>query len=38
MDCSVNQVTLFGNVGHEPDIHQTQNGTEVAHLSLAEST
>lgn len=35
MDRSANQVTLFGNVGHEPDIYQTQNGTKAAHLSMA---
>ena len=32
---SVNKITLLGNVGREPDIQQTQNGTKVAHLSLA---
>ena len=32
---SVNKVTLLGNAGREPDIQQTQNGTKVAHLSLA---
>ena len=32
---SVNRVTLIGNVGRDPDIQQTQNGTKVAHLSLA---
>ena len=32
---TVNKVCLMGNVGREPDIQQTQNGTKVAHLSLA---
>lgn len=32
---TVNRVVLMGNVGREPDIQQTQNGTKVAHLSLA---
>ena len=31
---SVNKVFLMGNVGRDPDIQQTQNGTKVAHLSL----
>lgn len=32
---SVNRIVLMGNVGRDPDIQQTQNGTKVAHLSLA---
>ena len=32
---SANKVALLGNVGREPDIQQTQNGTKVARLSLA---
>ena len=32
---TLNKVALMGNVGREPDIQQTQNGTKVAHLSLA---
>ncbi len=32
---SVNKIILVGNVGRDPDIQQTQNGTKVAHLSLA---
>ena len=32
---SVNKVFLMGNVGRDPDIQQTQNGTKVAHLALA---
>jgi len=35
MSRSVNKVTLVGNVGRDPDIQQTKNGTKVAHLSLA---
>ena len=32
---SVNKIILVGNVGRDPDIQQTQNGTKVAHMSLA---
>ena len=32
---SVNKIFLMGNVGRDPDIQQTQNGTKVAHLSIA---
>ncbi len=32
---SVNRITLIGNVGRDPDMQQTQNGTLIAHLSLA---
>lgn len=32
---SVNRIFLMGNVGRDPDIQHTQNGTKVAHLSLA---
>jgi single-strand DNA-binding protein len=35
MSRSVNRITLIGNVGRDPDIHQTKNGTKVAHFSLA---
>ena len=35
MSRSVNKVILVGNVGRDPDIQQTQNGTKVAHLTLA---
>ena len=35
MSRSVNKIILVGNVGRDPDIQQTQNGTKVAHLSLA---
>jgi len=35
MSRSVNKVILVGNVGRDPDIQQTQNGTKVAHFSIA---
>jgi single-strand DNA-binding protein len=35
MSRSVNKITLMGNVGRDPDIQQTKNGTKVAHFSLA---
>jgi len=35
MSRSVNKITLIGNVGRDPDIQQTKNGTKVAHFSLA---
>ncbi len=35
MSRSVNRITLIGNVGRDPDIHETKNGTKVAHFSLA---
>ena len=35
MSRSVNKVILVGNVGRDPDVQTTQNGTKVAHLSLA---
>lgn len=34
---SVNKVTLVGNVGHDPTINCTQDGREIANLSLATS-
>jgi single-strand DNA-binding protein len=33
----LNKVTLIGNVGQEPEIRQTQDGREIANLSLATS-
>ena len=35
MSRSVNKIILVGNVGRDPDIQQTKNGTKVAHMSLA---
>jgi len=35
MSRSVNKITLIGNVGRDPDVQQTKNGTKVAHFSLA---
>ncbi len=35
MSRSVNKIILVGNVGQDPDIQETANGTKVAHLSLA---
>ena len=35
MSRSVNKVILVGNVGRDPDVQVTKNGTKVAHLSLA---
>ena len=35
MSRSVNKITLIGNVGRDPDIQETKNGTKVAHFSIA---
>jgi single-strand DNA-binding protein len=35
MSRSVNKIILVGNVGQDPDIQETSNGTKVAHFSLA---
>ncbi len=35
MSRSVNKVILVGHVGQDPEIQETQNGTKVAHFSLA---
>ena len=34
---SVNKVILVGNLGRDPEIRSTQNGTKVANLSVATS-
>lgn len=35
MSRSMNRITLLGHVGRDPDVRQTQNGTKVAHFSVA---
>lgn len=37
MSGSLNEVTLIGNVGQDPEIRSTQSGTRIANLSLATS-
>jgi single-strand DNA-binding protein len=37
MSGSVNKVILIGNLGRDPDIRTTQDGTKVANLSIATS-
>jgi len=37
MSRSINKLILVGNVGRDPDIQTTSNGTKVAHFSLATS-
>jgi single-strand DNA-binding protein len=34
---SVNKVILIGNLGRDPEVRTTQNGTKVANLSIATS-
>ena len=34
---SVNKVTLIGNLGRDPEVRSTQDGTKVANLSIATS-
>lgn len=34
---SINKVILVGNLGNEPEIRQTQDGREIANLSVATS-
>ena len=34
---SMNEVTLIGNVGQDPDIRTTQDGKEIANVTLATS-
>ena len=34
---SVNKVILVGNLGRDPEIRSTQDGTRIAHLNLATS-
>jgi single-strand DNA-binding protein len=37
MSRSLNQVTLIGNLGKDPEIRTTQDGNKIANLSLATS-
>lgn len=37
MSRSLNKVTLIGNVGSEPEVRTTANGTKVATISIATS-
>lgn len=34
---SVNKVTLVGNLGRDPEVRHTQDGTKIVHLSVATS-
>ena len=34
---SVNKVILIGNLGRDPEIRSTQDGTRIANLSVATS-
>ncbi len=34
---SVNKVILVGNLGRDPEVRHTQNGTPIVHLSVATS-
>lgn len=38
MSRSINQITLLGHVGRDPDVNQTKNGTKVANFSVATLT
>ncbi len=35
MSRTINKITLVGNVGRDPDVQETKNGTKVVHLTLA---
>ena len=37
MSRCINKITLLGNVGRDPDVKTTADGTKVAHLSMATS-
>jgi single-strand DNA-binding protein len=34
---SVNKVILVGNLGRDPEVRQTQDGTKIVHLAIATS-
>ncbi len=35
MSRSVNKIILVGNIGRDPEVHETKTGKKVAHTSLA---
>ena len=35
MGRTINKVILMGNVGADPDVRETKNGTKVVHMSMA---
>ena len=37
MSGSVNKVTLLGNLGRDPEVRSTPDGTKIVHLSIATS-
>lgn len=37
MTGSVNKVILLGNLGRDPEVRQTQDGTKIVHLAIATS-
>lgn len=37
MSGSVNKVILLGNLGRDPEVRQTQDGTKIVHLAIATS-
>lgn len=37
MSASVNKVILVGNLGRDPEVKMTQDGTKIVHLSVATS-
>ena len=34
---SVNKVIILGNLGRDPEVRQTQDGTKIVHLAIATS-
>lgn len=37
MSGSVNKVIILGNLGRDPEVRQTQDGTKIVHLAIATS-
>ena len=37
MSCSVNRVTLVGNLGRDPEVRTTNDGGKIVQLSIATS-